>query len=513
MIAGPRPVPGTAQVIYYNQTSAQKAEECLNYTELDGMSIIVRRPTIHDVKDTFRNPYSFLLGDSKTDQDGNEDNEDQESFPDQEDTVISTPSALKREKKEHTVGTYADGALKKKVFTGYYHPQYADKRATCGFGYKPYGLSAAAEAFEPRKSPVPRSASSASLSKYAPPQVYHKANPSLKIRSISQPILLTDPTRLIIQNIPSEMKTQEVFIAIRETLLSTPSTSNITLHETSLALDSATGESQGVAVIRVGDRKESTLALEVLNGNYLIGYGEYDHVPDGEIRMPLKVKLFEPRGSIEKGLQFTEQKQKETDAPAGSDKVSEGAKGPNRALTPISVTKQNTMASKIPLPTSPLARSSSTLSNTTSTMTKASIQSKHRNLLNTALEDLSPDTTKHLFMNEEEKKELLDALLECLSEEERKRCMFEEEYLIERCMALKELYFGKIKEGQGHVHEEGIDDEKRDDSGTAEDADRSFNAPESPSRIYDRKELLKVCVLCMIVLTPHTKLFDLQFFS
>lgn len=369
---------GTARVTYYNKESSRAAEEDLHYSDLDGVTIIVRKPSIHDAKDSFKSSFFPIM-------------------PATSRRTFSSPSSAL------VIPDFVDGHLAgpatrdgftnaKKAYN------YASgHRATCGIGPVPYGLSAKAEPF------TPRNPSTASENHPASQTQLKEASPNpLVFRSVSQPIKLADPCQLILQNVPLSLNAQSLYSALRNTLLTAaPEGTTVKLLEATVASDTATGISQGIGIIRLENKSQTDIAMKVLDRAYLVGYEE-------EGALPLQVKLFEPKGLLEHALQQRQERQS------------------------LSNTKEQTH-----LASPSMVSSISTPSTTTSN----SKRNKHRNLLSTVLNDLDLIDSKSLFTSDNEKNRLLDLLMEKLPEDERKRCILEEKFLIKRCSALKMLFW------------------------------------------------------------------------
>ncbi|KAK9898377.1 hypothetical protein P389DRAFT_33043 [Cystobasidium minutum MCA 4210] len=471
---------GTAQVTYFQSQSSKIALEKLNNTELDGFLISVHSANANDARDTVNSVIPDIYTGAGRGAFSAGSNSD------------GTPTTEYGPKKQYS---YASG-----------------HRATCGIGPRPYGLSATAEPFDPSKrsqksdqpatakSPTQRSASSP-LSSTGLLEI--SPGVPLVVRSSLQPVPLY---RLIIQNVPLELKAATLYMALRNTFnkyesprsstnISAPASptvpnskettstiegSDIKIMEVSLAIDESTDQSLGIAVIKLEDREQFLLALKILNGNYLDGYGEEDE-EGGESRMPLRVKKFEPRGYIEKGLHLQDQK-----VPTGVESVNETNQ--MNGQIPAHVTGQSEeTASVFPSIGSSSAAPSVTSSN------NGSLINKHRKLLATALDDLDINVSKSLFRSEHEKQKLIELLVSKLSDEERKKCIFEEEHLVEMCKELKGLYWNDNADNDEMA--------RMDDSGTGEEVqDRSEirrEGSESPTRVYGRKELLGLY-------TPHS---------
>lgn len=416
------------------------------------MIISVCKPTKHDLKDSysFKNP-SFPIGGERR-------------------AVSAVGSSTNTTDVGNGVTSSNTGggvnAFPKKTYN------YASgHRATCGFGYKPYGLSSGGDENTSPRSPTSPTGHTAQG------QPLHSEVQALRaplvFRSTSHPVKRADPCQLIIQNIPVYLNAQGLYISLRKTFDSSPSCENIKLLEATIALDAETGESQGIAVIRLENAQQAGEALKRLNEAYLVGYEQEEAGS-----MPLRVKLFEPRGIIEKGLQL---KEKHTN---GSSRM---AQGEDRSSTTGNVTD---ITMNTPPISPPSASMSSDISSSCKPQTK---RSKHRKLLSISLDDLSD--SNRLYTSEDEKSKLLDLLVDKLPEQERERCILEEKYLKKRCEALRELYWdmegneehgGKVEEpstaGNGRDNEEAVEGEEV----------KMRYGSESPTRLYDRKELLSV---------------------
>lgn len=447
---------GTASVTYYDPKSAKEAVMELHCTEIDGMALSVSQATVHDLKNTFKNPNypSSTIGNG-----GGRRAFSAGSF-------FNGTSALSfngnRQKKTYN---YASG-----------------HRATCGVGPKPYGLSAAATA-EPYD-PLRKGSTSlrSPSSPFPPPSSsgLFEISPGipLVIYSVSHPVPQRDPTKLTIQNVPLELDASTLYTELNETInqhhgskssssSSSPQQPNINITEATLTYDEDRKKSMGIAFVAFENKEQASFALKILNGNYLLGYEEVDS--DGVQRMPLRAKVFELGGFVEKGLNSKGLKTEEQRSEEGECK--NPTTGHDGSQTDAAQSIEQTTPTSPPIAT---------------TLTPAQI-SKYRKLLSTALDNLSTDEKELLVRSEREKARLLNLLVERLPERELKRCIFEEDHLKLKCEALKESYLNK-------EFEERYGNAKMDDSGTSEEiqAAPARKGSESPTRVYDRKELLEV---------------------
>lgn len=441
---------GTARVIYYNKTSSKAAEDELHYSELDGMTIIVRKPSIRDQKDTFKSS-AFPIG--------------RRAFSAGSPMTSNFGNGIPNGGGDNRIGT-----VKKSYNYASGH------RATCGVGYIPYGLSAQAEPFEP-----------ATLASTTADQAGSQSVPSniepltalTMMRSVSQPIKLSDPCQLIIQNVPLDLNAQSFYISLRNTFLSTCPNESMKLLEATVALDAATGESQGIAFIRLENRIQSDIAFKVLNDVHLVDYEEREGL------MPLRVKSFDPKGFIERGLQLRQ--------------LSNGIKS---LADKSDTTPNNGFIEKHSPLTSPSTTSSSKVASPNQTK-----HLKHRKLLSTALDDLEESISSSLFTKTNEKERMLDLLVAKLPEEERKRCILEEKYLKKKCEALKVLYWDdddevgasqeslEIPQMVGREAEQ-VEKSGDDPAGKTQEESKNRAGSESPTRVYDKRQLLDVSEFC-----------------
>lgn len=238
-------------------------------------------------------------------------------------------------------------------------------------------------------------------------------------RSVSQPLRITDPTRLIIQNVPEDAGVEELFAAFQP--FGDLAEANVAVHPT-------TGKRLGVAIVRYNSADDAASALRNMNGRPTLG--EHRAVT------PLLVRMFEPKGITETGLRLEQAQGTPAASPPRSLKASAAPFLPAAALSPslaeetIATTGNAQEASTPPRPAE--IASVSIVSNlspeSTNVQTSIALQ-KHRRLLMMALQDL----------NEPRAGDLADILLR-LPEEERKKCIFEEAYLIKKVAVAKDLY-------------------------------------------------------------------------
>lgn len=394
---------------YYDPKSAKEAVMELHCTEIDGMALSVSQATVHDLKNTFQNP----------------------SYPS---STIGNGGSRRAFSAGSTFnGTFTssfNGTGHKKIYN------YASgHRATCGVGPKPYGLSAAstAEPYDPlRKGPTSPRSPSSSFPPSSSGLLEISPGIPLVIYSVSHPVPQRDPTKLTIQNVPLELDASTLYTELNETInqhhgskssssSSSPQQPNINITEATLTYDEDRKKSMGIAFVAFENKEQASFALKILNGNYLLGYEEADS--DGVQRMPLRAKVFELGGFVEKGLNFQAGKVDEKGLENGGEKNPTKESDDPQATVNAESIEQTT-------PTSPPIAT---------TLTPAQI-SKYRKLLSTALDDLFVDEKKSLFRSEREKARLLDLLLERLLEIELKRCIFEEDHLKLKCETLKESY-------------------------------------------------------------------------
>lgn len=441
---------------YYNPKSAKEAIMELHCTEIDGMAISVSQARIHDLKNTFKNP----------------------SYPSSTSAKVGGRRAFRAGSTFNGTSTSSfNGNGQKKTYN-----HASGHRATCGVGPTPYGLSATAEPSDPlRKGPTssPRTPSSPFPPSSTSGLLEISPGVPLVIRSVSRPVPLHDPTKLTIQNLPLELDASTLYTVLSETFIhhhdtkssspssSFPQQSSIIITEATLTHDEDTKKSMGIAFVAFENEEQASIALKILNGNYLLGYEGVDS--DGVRRMPLRVKVFELGGFVEKGLSSKGQMADEEGPKAGAEK--NPTKEADDPQTVIAESVEQTTHTSPPVATA---------------ITPAQI-SKYRKLLSTALDDLLTDEKKSPFRSEREKARLLDLFLEKLPETELKRCIFEDNYLKMKCEPLKEFYWNKELE-------EEYDNAKMDDSGTSEaiQSAPARKGSESPTRVYDRKELLEV---------------------
>lgn len=392
---------GTARIIYYNKQSAKAAEDELHFSDLDGISIIVRKPSIYDIKDSFKISTTFPI------------------MPFLSRRAFSAGSPSSITSKLASGNSTADTAHRDTstlIKRTYNHA--SGHRATCGIGPVPYGLSAKAEPFTPKN---PSSNSGNQTIAHEQPDEASLNNPII-IRSVSQPLKFMHPCQLILYNVPLNLNAQSFYLALRNTLLKKCPGESIKLLEATIASDTATGISQGIGFVKLENTLQTDLAMKVLNGAYLSGYEEEEGL------LPLQVKIFSPKEIIEEALFKKRQQEDDQSMKEDNEKKRLGA-------------------------------SSSVISISSSSSTSSSKPNKYLNLLSIALNDIDPMTSKGIFTSNREKLKFSNLLMDKLPEDEIKKCILEENYLIKKCLALKILFIDADDEVENKVDKNGDDND------------------------------------------------------
>ena len=272
-------------------------------------------------------------------------------------------------------------------------------------------------------------------------------------RSASGPIRITDPIRLIVQNVPLALKAPDLFSHFE---------SYGNLQTAALAYDQSSGSRKplGLAVLVYTTPEEASRALQALNGQFLQPL-EGQTADMYRALQPLYIRLWEPRGDIEKATAFEEPVKAGTNLQANAKPFVTGT--PSTSVdTPDR--REVSFSSSSSTVVSPSGSRIVDSSNGTIDLTPD--LKKHRRLLATALEDLPLSLRNEIGGYLKRPDVVADVLVRQLQDEgERKRCIFDEAFLMT-----------KLREALPLLEKEG--DTSKGDS--------------SPTRLYERGKLLQV---------------------
>lgn len=280
-------------------------------------------------------------------------------------------------------------------------------------------------------------------------------------RSASGPVKLTDPVRLILQNVPLQATANELYSHFA---------TFGDLKTAALAYDRVSHDSRkplGIAVLVYSRPEEASSALHELNGKYLV---PHDPIDSERFRasQPLYIRLWEPRGSLEKDLQVGEPAISglalKADAapfvPAGASTSS-----PERREVSFSSTSSTVVS-----PTQSQIVSFSAVTNAGGELSPE--MKKHKRLLQTALEELPASVRRKIGTQIFKLERVADVLVRQLeNEEDRKRCIFDEAFLMKAVRDALPLV----------------------DNGTT--GAPAMEGDTSPTRTYDRRQLLQVSII------------------